>query len=137
MDGFKKFLLRGNVVDLAIAVVIGAAFTDIVKSFVDAFVSPLVLLVTGAAGDFAHKSFSTPGLGGGRVVFAYGGFVQATLRFVIVATVIYFFVLLPINRLMERFKTEPEVVSATKECPQCLSKIPGAATRCAFCTAKQ
>ncbi len=137
MNGFRKFLLRGNVVDLAVAVVIGAAFTDIVKGFVDAFISPLVLLVTGSAGDVSRKSFRVPSWRGGHVVFPYGALVQATLRFLIVATVIYFFVLLPINRLMERFKTEPEVVSPTKECPECLSKIPEAATRCAFCTVEQ
>ncbi len=137
MSGFKKFLLRGNVVDLAVAVVIGAAFTDIVKAFVDAFVSPLLLLVTGAAGDFAQKSFTVPALGSGAVVFRYGAFVQATLRFVIIAAVVYFLVVLPINRLMERFKTEPEVVSPTKECPLCLSKIPAGAARCAFCTGDQ
>lgn len=137
MGGFRKFLLRGNVVDLAIAVVIGAAFSDVVKGFVDAFVTPLVVLFTGGSGDLARKTFSVSGFGQGRVVFPYGVLLQAAVRFVIVAAVIYFIVVLPVNRLMEHFRTEPEVASPTRECPECLSKIPVAATRCAFCTVEQ
>ena len=132
MDGFKKFLLRGNVVDLAVAVVIGAAFGAVVTAFVEAFITPLVGVVTGASGDFTKKTFEVSG-----VTFPYGLFVQALLTFVIIAAVVYFFVVKPINRLMERFKTEPEVASTTKECPECLSSIPVAATRCAFCTVEQ
>jgi len=132
MDGFKKFLLRGNVVDLAVAVVIGAAFGAIVTAFVAAFVTPLVGLVTGAAGDFSTKTFTI-----GETVFPYGQFVQALLSFVIIAAVVYFFVVKPVNQLMERFKTEPEVDSPTKSCPHCLSNIPAAAGRCAFCTMEQ
>ena len=132
MDGFKKFLLRGNVVDLAVAVVIGAAFGAVVTAFVAAFITPLVGVVTGASGDFTKKTFEVSG-----VTFPYGLFVQALLTFVIVAAVVYFFVVKPINRLMERFKTEPEVASTTKECPECLSSIPAAALRCAFCTVEQ
>lgn len=132
MDGFKKFLLRGNVVDLAVAVVIGAAFGAIVTAFVAAFVTPLVGLVTGAAGDFSTKTFTISG-----AEFPYGQFVQALLSFVLIAAVVYFFVVKPINRLMERYKTEPEVDSPTKSCPHCLSNIPAAAGRCAFCTMEQ
>ena len=129
MDGFKKFLLRGNVVDLAVAVVIGAAFGAVVTAFVEAFITPLVGVATGATGDFSAKKATLAG-----VEFPYGVFVQALLSFVMIAAVVYFFVVKPINRLMERFKTEPEVASTTKQCPECLSSIPTAATRCAFCS---
>ena len=132
MNGFKKFLLRGNVVDLAVAVVIGAAFSAIVTAFVAAFIAPLVGLVTGASGDFTTKTFTVA-----EVDFPYGQFVQALLSFLIVAAVVYFLVLKPINRLMERYKTEPEVASPTKACPECLSNIPLAAARCAYCTVEQ
>ena len=132
MDGFKKFLLRGNVVDLAVAVVIGAAFGAIVTAFVAAFITPLVGLATGAAGDFTQRRFTLAG-----TVFPYGQFVQALLSFVIIAAVVYFFVVRPVNRLMERFKTEPEVELTTKQCPECLSSIPVPASRCAFCTVEQ
>ena len=131
MDGFKKFLLRGNVVDLAVAVVIGAAFGALVTAFVAAFVTPLIGVITGAAGDFSQKTFEVA-----DVTFPYGVFIQALLSFLAIAAVVYFFVVKPINRLMERFKTEPDVSTPTKECPECLSNIPAAATRCAFCTAK-
>ena len=131
MGGFKKFLLRGNVVDLAIAVVIGAAFAAIVTAFVKAFITPLIGLVVGAA-DLSKQSFIISG-----TQFPYGEFVQALLSFVIIAAVVYFLVLLPVNRLMERFKTEPEVESPTKTCPECLSSIPAEALRCAFCTVEQ
>ena len=132
MDGFKKFLLRGNVVDLAVAFVIGAAFAAIVTAFVAAFITPLVGVVTGAAGDFTTKTFTVR-----DVEFPYGQFVQALLSFVIIAAVVYFFVVKPVNRLMERFKTEPEVEAETKQCPECLSNIPIPASRCAFCTVEQ
>lgn len=132
MNGFQKFLLRGNVIDLAIAVVIGAAFGAVVTAFVAAFVAPLVGVVTGASGDVSDRSFTLA-----SVEFPYGLFLQALLSFALVAAVIYFLVLQPVNRLMERYKTEPEVQSTTKQCPECLSSIPSAATRCAFCTVQQ
>jgi large conductance mechanosensitive channel len=132
VDGFKKFLLRGNVVDLAVAVVIGAAFGAVVTSFVAAFVTPLVGVATGAAGDFSAKTFTAA-----DVTFPYGLFVQSLLTFVIIAAVVYFFVVKPVQRLMDRFKTEPEPSDPVKECPECLSKIPQAASRCAFCTVEQ
>ena len=140
MDGFKKFLLRGNVVDLAVAVVIGAAFGAIVTAFVAAFITPLVGLATGAAGDFSTRTFclgGSCGEGGDGTLFPYGQFVQALLSFVIIAAVVYFFVVKPVQRLMDRFKTEPEAEQPVKECPECLSKIPQPATRCAFCTVEQ
>jgi large conductance mechanosensitive channel len=130
--GFKKFLLRGNVVDLAVAVVIGAAFGAVVTAFVAAFITPLVGLATGAVGDFTEAKGEV-----GGVEFPYGQFLQALLSFVVIAAVVYFLVVQPVNRLMERFSTEPDVESATKECADCLSSIPEAARRCAFCAVEQ
>jgi large conductance mechanosensitive channel len=132
VGGFQKFLLRGNVVDLAVAVVIGAAFATVVTAFVNAFITPLVGVATGAAGDFTEKTFAV-----GRTTFPYGEFVQALLSFLIIAAVVYFAVVRPVNALLERFKTEPDVASRTKTCPECLSNIPSAAARCAFCTVEQ
>lgn len=132
MGGFKKFLLRGNVVDLAVAVVIGAAFGALVTSFVAAFITPLVGVVTGAAGDFSKKTFKA-----GSVLFPYGAFLNALLSFILIAAVVYFLVVVPVNRLMERYKTEPDIETPTKDCPECLSSIPAAASRCAFCTVEQ
>ena len=140
MGGFKKFLLRGNVVDLAVAVVIGAAFGAVITAFVAAFITPLVGLATGAAGDFTAATFCLSGdcgEGGDGTPFPYGQFVQALLSFVIIAAVVYFLVVRPVTRLMERYKTEPEVDSVTKQCPECLSNIPVPASRCAFCTVEQ
>lgn len=132
MDGFKKFLLRGNVVDLAVAVVIGAAFGAVVTAFVKAFINPLVGLALGATGDFSAKTFKASG-----VEFPYGQFIQALLSFVLIAAVVYFLVVKPVQALMDRFKTQPEPAMAVKECPECLSKIPEAAVKCAFCTSPQ
>ena len=132
MDGFKKFLLRGNVVDLAVAVVIGAAFSAIVIAFTKAFVTPLIGLIAGSKGLFSDKSFKV-----NDTLFPYGQFVDAIIYFVLVAAIVYFFVVLPVQKLMDRYKTEPEAEAPVKECPECLSKIPQAATRCAFCTVEQ
>ncbi len=132
LGGFKRFLLRGNVVDLAVAVVIGAAFTAVVGAFTEAFLTPLVGLFIGAEGLFTDEFFA---VGGTR--FPWGQFINAAFVFTLTAAVVYFFVVRPVNRLMERFKTEPEVQTPTKQCPECLSSIPVPATRCAFCTVEQ
>ena len=132
MDGFKKFLLRGNVVDLAVAVVIGAAFTALVTAFVSSFITPLVGVFTGAAGDVSRRTFTVA-----DVEFPYGVFLQALISFVLVSAVVYFLVVRPVQRLMDAFRTEPEPGSPTKECPECLSSIPEAARRCAFCAVQQ
>jgi len=121
VGGFKKFLLRGNVVDLAGAVGIGAAFGALVTAFVAAFITPLVGVVTGAAGDFSERAFTA-----GDVTFPYGVFVQSLISFLIIAVVVYFFVVKPVQRLMDQFRTEPEIERPTKECPECLSQIPSA-----------
>jgi large conductance mechanosensitive channel len=132
MDGFKRFLLRGNVVDLAVAVAIGAAFGAIVVAFTKAFITPLIGLIGGTKGAFSDRQFTFHG-----TAFPYGQFVDSVISFVIIAIVIYFFVVIPVGRLMDRFKTEPEPGDPVKECPECLSKIPRAAMRCAFCTVEQ
>jgi len=127
---FKSFLLRGNVVDLAVAVVIGAAFGAVVTSFVANILTPLIA-VPGQT-DFSDLEFT---LGGG--VFRYGVFVNDLVAFVLIAAAVFFFVVKPINALMARHKTQPDVESPTKDCPECLSSIPSGARRCAFCTATQ
>jgi large conductance mechanosensitive channel len=130
MKGFRTFLLRGNVVDLAVGIVVGAAFTALVNGFVKAFLTPIVGLVSGATGDFSHKSFHASG-----VTFPYGVFIDATISFVIVAAVIYFLVVLPMNRLQARIF--PKTAAAPmRECPECLTAIPAAARRCSACTAE-
>ena len=130
LKDFKAFLLRGNVVDLAVAVVIGAAFGAVVASFVANLLTPLIAIP--GSTDFSALKFR---LGGG--VFRYGQFLNDLLAFMLISAAIFFFVVKPVNALMTRHKTEPDVESKTKECPQCLSNIPPAASRCAFCTSAQ
>jgi large conductance mechanosensitive channel len=125
---FRSFLLRGNLVDLAIAVVVGTAFGAVVTAFVADLVTPLIAAVGGQP-DFADLDFT---INGSR--FAYGDFLNALASFVIAAAVVFFLVLKPVNALMERMRTEPDVESETRPCPECLSQIPAPATRCAFCT---
>lgn len=129
LAGFKKFLLRGNVVDLAVAVVIGAAFKDIVDTLVKGLITPFIG-VFGAVPDFSALSFT---INNSR--FLVGEFVNAIVAFVILAAVIYFLIVVPMNRLMERLQPKEPEPQTTRECPECLSKIPVKATRCAFCTA--
>ena len=130
MEDFKAFLLRGNVVDLAIAVVIGAAFGAVIASFVANLLTPL-LAIPGST-DFSALTFK---VGGGT--FRYGQFLNDLLAFLLIAAAVYFFVVKPVNALMARRKTGTEVESTTKDCPECLSSIPTGARRCAFCTASQ
>jgi large conductance mechanosensitive channel len=129
VSGFKKFLLRGNLVDLAVAFVIGAAFAALVTSLVKDFVTPLVGII-GGNGAFGGRTFTIH-----NSVFAYGDFINAVLAFIIMAAVVYFFVVMPFSALLDRYKKEPEPDAPVRECPECLSSIPSAATRCAFCTA--
>ena len=128
LKDFKAFILRGNVVDLAVAVVIGAAFGAVVESLVHDLITPLIS-IPGSV-NFADLKFTVR-----HSVFAYGAFLNAVIAFVLLAAAVYFFVVVPVNKLMARRKTEPEVASATRECPECLSSIPIGARRCAFCTA--
>ncbi|HEY3108297.1 MAG TPA: large conductance mechanosensitive channel protein MscL [Chloroflexota bacterium] len=128
MSGFRKFVLRGNVIDLAVAVVIGAAFGSVVTALVKGIITPLIGIVGGIP-DFAAWVVT---ISGSR--FLVGEFVNALIAFLIIALVVYYLVILPVMRLMDRSKDEPPVT--TRECPECLSKIPEAARRCAFCTAE-
>jgi large conductance mechanosensitive channel len=129
MSGFKKFILRGNLVDLAVAFVIGVAFAALVKSLVEDFITPVLGLI-GGSGTFGGRSFTIR-----KSVFNYGDFVNAVIAFVIMAAVVYYFVVMPFGKLLDRFKKEPEPDAPTRECPECLSSIPAAARRCSFCTA--
>jgi large conductance mechanosensitive channel len=126
---FRAFILRGNLVDLAVAVVIGTAFTAVVNAFVRDIVTPLIAAIGGEP-DFGDLAFT---INGSR--FAYGDFINALLTFLIVAAVVFFLVVRPVNALMARLRTEPELESETRACPECLSQIPREARRCAFCTA--
>ncbi|MER6032078.1 large conductance mechanosensitive channel protein MscL [Streptomyces sp. NPDC001851] len=130
VKGFRNFLLRGNVVDLAVGIVIGAAFTAVVNGFVRAFLTPLVGLATGSVGDYSNRSFTVA-----RTTFPFGAFLNAVFSFVLTATVMYFLVVLPVNKLHDRFLSSKDVEAPKAECPECLSSIPAAARRCSFCTA--
>jgi large conductance mechanosensitive channel len=131
MKGFRDFILRGNVVDLAIAVVIGAAFGAVVAAFVKDLVTPLIAAIGGQP-DFSNIYFTI-----NNSKFLIGDFINVLLTFLIVAAILYFFVVLPVNQLMKRFK--PEVAPApetTRDCPYCTSKVSKEATRCPFCTSQ-
>lgn len=131
MRGFKAFLLRGNVVDLAIAVVIGVAFGAVVTSFVKDLITPLIAALGGKP-DFSNLYFTI-----NNSQFKYGDFIDVVLAFIIIAAVIYFFVVVPYTALVERSRKEPPADPTTKKCPECLSEIPIDARRCAFCTSPQ
>lgn len=125
---FKDFLMRGNIVDLAVAVVIGGAFGLLVQSLVADLLTPLLAAIFGKP-DFSNLQFTINGS-----AFKYGNFINALIAFVSVAGAIFFFVVKPVNALEERRKAglDPE----TKECPECLSEIPFAAKRCAHCASE-
>jgi len=123
---FRDFILRGNVVDLAIAVVIGAAFGSIVTALVKDLVTPLIAAIGGKP-DFSKVQFTL-----NNSAFLIGDFINALVSFLIIAAVVFFFVVKPVNGLMARFK--PDEPQVTRECPYCLSSVPGQASRCAFCT---
>jgi len=126
LSGFKKFILRGNVVDMAVGVVIGAAFGTVVAALTKDLLTPLIAAIVGKP-DFSAISFKV-----GETLFPIGDFINAAVSFVLVAAAVYFFVVMPVNALMARFK-DP-AAPTTKPCPQCLSEIPLAAKRCAHCT---
>ncbi|MFB4279121.1 MULTISPECIES: large conductance mechanosensitive channel protein MscL [unclassified Nonomuraea] len=128
MNGFKKFLMQGNVIDLAVAVVIGAAFNSIVQSFVADLLTPLISAFGGLP-DFSSLKVTI-----GQSNFMYGNFLNAVISFLMVAAVIYFMVVKPYTHLKTR--SAAKVESKTRECPECLSEIPKAASRCAFCSAE-
>src|SRR5438067_1268218 len=127
--GFKAFLLRGNVVDLAVGVVVGAAFGGVVTAFTKDLLTPLIAAIIGKP-DFSAIQFTINGS-----KFLLGDFVNAIVSFLLVAAAIYYFVVLPVNALMQRVRREPQPPDpTTKKCPECLSEIAIGARRCAFCT---
>jgi large conductance mechanosensitive channel len=128
---FKQFILRGNVVDLAVAVVVGAAFGAVVTALVRDLLTPIIALIFGQH-DFSALSFSINGS-----VFAYGDFINALVAFLSIAAAVFFFVVQPVNLLMNRRRTEPDVDSETRPCTECLSEIPVLARKCAFCASPQ
>jgi large conductance mechanosensitive channel len=127
---FRDFVLRGNVVDLAVAVVIGAAFSSVVNGVVEDLITPLIAAIGGEP-DFARLSFTINGS-----IFRYGDLINRLLTFAIVAAVVFFAVVKPLNAVIARLRPERPVDKPTRECPECLSDIPQAASRCAFCTAQ-
>ncbi|HZO36706.1 MAG TPA: large conductance mechanosensitive channel protein MscL [Solirubrobacteraceae bacterium] len=130
LKDFRDFVLRGNVVDLAVGIVIGAAFGALVTAFVTDLVTPIIGVIGGTP-DFAALQFEINGS-----TFRYGHFLNALIAFLLIAGAVFFFVVRPVNSLMRRYKTEPDVDAPTRECPECLSAIPVGAHRCAFCTAQ-
>jgi large conductance mechanosensitive channel len=130
MNDFKQFLLRGNLVDMAVGVVIGLAFAAVITALVADLITPLIAAIGGQP-NFSGLTFTIH-----KSRFLYGAFVNALIAFVVIAAVVFFLVVKPVNALMARRRTEPPVDATTRECPECLSEIPIAARRCAFCTAE-
>jgi len=130
VQGFKQFVLRGNVVDLAVGVIIGASFGTVVNSAVKDIFTPLISAIFKSP-DFSGLKFTINGSD-----FMYGNFLNAIISFLLVAVVVYFFVITPINTLVSRAKSSKEKPAdpTTKKCPECLSEIPIEAKRCAHCT---
>ncbi len=127
LKGFRDFLLRGNVVDLAVAVVMGAAFGNVVNAFVKDLLTPLIAAFGGQP-DFSALKFTI-----NRSQFLYGDFLNAVISFVLVGAAVYFFVVTPMNAVAARTRAERPAPPATKSCAECLSEIPLAARRCAYC----
>jgi len=128
LDGFKKFILRGNVVDMAVGVVIGAAFGGVVGSLTKGLLTPFIGALVKLP-DFSNLKYEVRGS-----IFLIGDFLNAVISFLLIAAAVYFFVVVPVNWLMARMhKDEPTAPPATKKCPECLSEIPIAARRCAHC----
>jgi large conductance mechanosensitive channel len=131
LKDFKQFLLRGNVVDLAVGIVIGAAFGAVVTALVRDLLTPIVAAIIGKP-DFSALTFTIH-----KSTFHYGDFINVLIAFVSIAAAVFFFVVKPVNALMARRKTEPDVDSETSPCPECLSEIPRKARKCAFCGSAQ
>jgi large conductance mechanosensitive channel len=130
MKDFKEFILRGNLVDMAVGIVVGLAFAAVVTALVADLVTPLIAAIGGKA-DFGSLAFTV-----NKSRFAYGDFIDALISFLLIAAVVFFLIVKPVNALLARRRTEPAVDSATRPCPECLSDIPSEARRCAFCTSE-
>jgi len=129
LSGFKQFILRGNAVDLAVGVVIGAAFGSVVTALTKDLLTPLIAAVVGKP-DFSAISFTI-----GKTVFPIGDFINAAVSFLLIAAAVYFFVVTPINALISRMRKAPAPADpTTKKCPECLSEIPIDARRCSHCS---
>jgi large conductance mechanosensitive channel len=130
LDGFKKFILRGNVVDMAVGIVIGAAFAGVVTGLTSAFLNPLIKIATGGGDKFSSLQFTIHG-----IPFPLDNFINACISFVLIAAAVYFLVVLPVNALIARMHRGEKLPDpTTKKCPECLSEIPIEARRCAHCT---
>ena len=128
LSGFQAFIMRGNLIDLAVAIVIGLAFVAVVNSLVSNLITPIVAMIVG------ETSLRTLDFEINDAIFFYGAFLDDVVRFVAVAAAVYFFVVVPYNAMSARIKRgEPEANATTKACPECLSSIPVEARRCAFC----
>jgi large conductance mechanosensitive channel len=143
LKDFRAFILRGNVVDLAVGLVIGAAFTSIVTAIVTGFINPLVSFASTGSLETKMICISGNATVNGKVIhescahaFKYGTVISAIISFIIVAAVVFFFVVKPVNHLTEMFKSDAPAAEPTRECPECLSSIPFGAKRCAFCTSE-
>jgi large conductance mechanosensitive channel len=126
VKGFRSFISRGNLIDLAVAVVIGTAFTAVVTAIVTDLITPLIAAIAGKP-DFSKLTFKLHGS-----TFLYGSFINAALSFLIIAAVVYYLIVAPMARITARFQRTVEVT--TRDCPECLSTIPIAASRCMYCT---
>jgi large conductance mechanosensitive channel len=126
VKGFRNFISRGNLIALAVAVVIGTAFTGLVTATVNDLITPLIAAI-GAQPDFSKLTFTVH-----NSTFRYGAFINSLIAFLIIAAVVYFLVVTPMAKITARFEREAEVT--TRDCPECLSTIPIAATRCMYCT---
>lgn len=131
LQGFKQFILKGNVVDLAVGVVIGVAFGSVVTALVKDIITPIIGAFGGKP-DFSSISFSI-----NNSKFLVGDFLNALISFVIIAAVIYFFVVIPMNKLLSQMNKGKSIDPTEKKCPECLSLIPLAAKKCKFCTSVQ
>lgn len=125
---FKQFLLRGNIIDLAVAVVIGMAFAAVVTSFVENLFTPLIAAIFGQP-DFSVLTFTI-----NESIFYYGRFINSLIIFITIALVVFLFVVKPVNAMVSRSRRQPTPDPTTQKCPECLSEIPLDARRCAFCT---
>ncbi|WP_328887597.1 large conductance mechanosensitive channel protein MscL [Streptomyces sp. NBC_00316] len=135
LNGFKDFILRGNVISMAVGLAVGAAFTAVVAGFSTAFITPLIGLATGSVGDFSAAQFSVEG-----AIFPYGKFLAAAIAFLITAAVLYFCVVVPMTKVQNRFTANKDqkvdIKAALRDCPRCYTEIPAIASRCAHCTSE-
>ena len=127
---FRTFVLRGNLVDMAVGIVIGIAFAALVSALVTDLITPIIAAIAGKH-DFSALSFAIH-----KSRFLYGDFINAIIAFLSIAAAVFFFVVKPVNALTARLKPQPPVEKTVRDCPECLSEIPRAARRCAFCTAQ-